>query len=414
MDDEVIRNQKNQIIKQRKRGTIMSYTEVKTIDADKLAEFMHNASLGSVEKQEATLNAAEVILLITDNEKWLNELERLPNNAAKLSFLGDKVLARRKNERQEKLDNATYIFDTIQSSRDDFETALSSIRGIVFDSNKVTENGIRCDSNGNPAEDAFYQEISGRTIKQWGITKYLDDKTGLLSDKPTSNSEPVRVMYVNLPGNIQVEITHTDIYKVGAGIKRDIAAYPTMLPRYAAGSGEDKNTGDNTGATGQFRNIIAEAATETPYPEYSRNKMLSEMIDKGHIQCVQHLMIGTLEVLRHFNATDLLALSNEDVERYLEIIYNASVVDESEQKAIFDDTCLDSYLDDTGAPLNGMDDNNNVITGNANTHEAKRKYLVWLGQQAITNLHKVLVVNNASVHALQKKIISTYGNAMSK
>lgn len=392
------------------------YNEVTKLNTDELAEFMHNLLFGTPEEQKAALVGIRTTLIITGNEKWLNALERLPDDAARLDFMADKVIAQRKSEHQEEMENAAYIFNAIQNSRDDFETALSSIRGIVFDSSKVTESGICCDASGNSAEDAFYQLMSGKAVEKWNITKYLDAKTGLLSDKAAANSKLVRAMYVMLPApdNMQVGIAHTDTCKVGAGIKRDIEAHPTMLPRYAAESGQDKQTGNDIGATGRFRDIIAEAAANAPYPEYADSKMLTEMIGKGYIQCVQHLMIGTLEVLRHFDDTVLLALSDEHIKRYLEIIYNASVVDESEQKKVFSDACLDNYLDDTGAPLNGMDDNNNVITGNTNTHEAKRKYLVWLGQQAIANLHKVLVVNNTSAHALKKEIINTYAKAMNK
>ena len=375
--------------------------KIQLLEALKTMSFFNN-------EKEAFLKGVKTHAFISDDNAMLAELIALSDSPdGAIAHVQNSVIGKLNANDQAELHQADCIFGLLETSPEGINKATEGIRGATNGGAYVNTAGVCCSSDGTPEEDNLFQTLEGKTVTPWGVVKFYDPTTRMLSDTQSAlpNSVPINVTFLEVAEDAPIEVNiflNPRIFE--AGIRRDIKQNPGTVWRYLLTASMRQN-----GTHGIINGII-EAAKATPFLELSgSNEMLIKMVREGYISCRQHMMLATLEILRTVDENTLSKVSDDDVKRYIELVDIA--LQASKQDKIITDDILSSYKDGNGEPWKGIDSNGRNVAGSNNTAECKRNHLCELGKKVALKLHQVFVVSSKTPHIFRKALVRLYYDA---
>ncbi len=317
-------------------------------------------------------------------EALINRLSSVTDPEDKAQIVLELVTGKVASEAAKKLADAMALIAGI-TNPDALDALIESGRGVAL-GGRVNKDGNFLDTAGAATEDSLYNPIPGKTPDP-GPTETtipLDNKGSLTITRDNSALLSAIVM---------------------ADMKKNAAFW-----RYVSEVGRDANN-HSVGKVYDLRTTILQAAKESLIPELKSGKLLT-MIEVGNVLCMTHTAIGAMQTVEIMPVSDLQMARECDIRRYIDWTRLFGATKIADQQLILTDAALQSFRDETGRPLSGIDSTGSLVSGNANTLECIRRYLRHLAQSVATKLMSTFI-NGGGNCLLMPEITQVFQEVMS-
>lgn len=349
-------------------------------------------------------------------EEFLNA----SNNSERLKVIRDAFTNRQRVEDDELIKSINHALAKMNA--DERKDMIRGVRGLLLDGEIITDSGIRCDEDGNDAENPDFTIKTGSDVLPWQTIKYRHNKTGeeiksdkynTLSHTERQNYKPIRVMYPSLPGDYMPDIDQNDRAWLAAGIKQDIMLNPGIVWRYISETGAPHPGNPDGGCLYEYRNVVAEAMNMLPSLEFSAGTSLTDMVTSGAAKNWWHIqIIVLLTIYYNFDEEDISnKSSDEDIMRYLDLV---EIFSNPASTITLSDDDLKSFRAPNGESLPGLDqkgvriDNEDIVT-----LSQQRDFLRYTGEELLIRIQNVIINSNDPRAVRANPIAKRAGNLYS-
>lgn len=317
-------------------------------------------------------------------EALINRLSSVTDPEDKAQIVLELITSKIASETAKELADAIALIARI-TDPGALDALIKSGRGIALQF-PAGEDGIARDATGAKVEDNFFNPLPGKTPAPG------QSETTIPIDKGS------------------LTITRDNKSLLSAIIAEDIKKNSDVIWRYICEIGVDSSH-NAVGRVRDLRNSILQSLKESLIPELKSGKLFT-MIEVGNVLCMTHAAIGAMQTLEIMPVSDLQMARECDIERYIDWIRLFGATKAADQQMTMPDAALQSFRDETGRPLSGIDSTGSLVSGNANTLECIRRYLRHLAQSVATKLMSTFI-NGGRNCLLMPEITQVFQEVMS-
>lgn len=323
-----------------------------------------------------------VFLMGETGELFFNQLVAEMGGGDPTKILHQKLINRIAEEALERERKAMILIKELSKDPSALNEAIEALRNMILNG-IIDSEGKRLSEKKEVTEDDLYRLLANKEAATPSDTHVISLKDGstFLVDK---NQEAM------LSAIVKIDMKNNR----GNGI----------FWRYICEIKTDNQV--DVGSACCVKDAIIQAARESQLPELSDNRKLLLMAERGHIKCMAHAIIGMMETILDVSIDELKNADATVIEGYLHwlpLVNNAISINDDE---------LETYIDENGRKLKGIDSNGSETSGNANTADCKRRYLSQLAKDVAKRLC-AMVSMYTGTHPLEKEITKLYCDLIS-